>query len=263
LAEKNDDYQACVAPYQWFVNDNGGTANPAPLPACCLGQANPDHPMEACPIAEGYCTSTSYYAASGCATATANHALGCPVNSGVQQEVGPGSATSPATPNGRNAIQNTNYARQLYEMGNQAYRWQFDDAFALQSCPAAADTKYTVTLCPNGGTPYDSTQEWTYSAATGCSAVRKERGVGAERVAYSSLVACQRANLKYACAEVPDKAWVTNAIWTVVLTDGVPYSKIPKPTLMCQTIMSPSGSVPNCIYVYPGGSLTSPCGTAK
>ncbi|HEV2335298.1 MAG TPA: hypothetical protein VGS13_07365 [Stellaceae bacterium] len=247
---------ACVAPFHWF-EPPGALGNPP------VG-ANTTSPK----CGGGKCTSVSYYAAGACDSNPANADVACPSGSGGQAEVGPHQ-------NGRDATQNTHYVQRLHQMGVIAYSWQFDDAFALQSCPSSHATptmsyaKYQVTLCPNGNTtPYDTKQMWEFSGGT-CQ-------VSASGT-YQSLVACQQANLKYSCTDVTDAVSyvyadnkpVTAALWAPVSNGGIAYSRIPTPKVECgpPNSMIEMGSVkaPHCVSVYgavgtyKSGTYESPC----
>jgi hypothetical protein len=255
---------ACVAPYRWF-EPPGTLGNPA---------AGSNTTLPGCK--NGTCSSVSYYAAAGCDLN--NPDVACPSSSGGQAEVGP-------KQNGQYAIQNTHYVQRLHQMAT-AYGWQFDDAFALQSCPSSNATPamqqatsyatYEVTLCPNGNTtPYDTTQRWEFSGG-----ICHVSASGS----YQSLVACRQANLKYSCTNVTDavnytyadenKRPVTAALWAPVSKGGIAYSKIPTPVVECgppnPAIENGTVTVPHCNLVYPAvgkynvpGTYESPCPSKK
>ncbi len=156
--------QACAAPYKWL--GSGSFGNPK--------NASPS--IDSTCSAAG-CTPYSYYAAAGCLDDTPEHAaIACPNGSGPQQRVGPAAAHD-----GTYAIQNTNWTQNLYAMGYTGYTSQYDDAVGGQVCDWGATM--TVTLCPNGGKPYDSTQQWAFNSTTGTCAVSPSGS-------YSSLFAC-------------------------------------------------------------------------
>ncbi len=202
--------KACVAPYKWFESQTLGypVDTHANQPNCALGT----------------CTSTSYYAADSCDGAnTTTLKYFCPQNSGPQQRVGPHFSKHVSiydVPDGMYSIHNTNFVKQLYQLGPKGYTWQFDDGVGLLNCPSTATvnepakyTTYTITACPDGGTrnPAEPTQ-WMFSHERGyCVAVGGRHG---ER-AYGSLVSCQQANIRYVCDDVTkyDPYEVPDALW--------------------------------------------------
>jgi hypothetical protein len=265
--DTSGNYQACLSPYQWFSNSVGTTANPHPTP-------NPKPVGSSCAFLPGgpYCTATSYYAGAGCTASmdVTSNALGCPVGggplgtgspAGAQQQVGPGSPTSLQTPTGEYAIHNTYWVQQLYQMGYPGYTWSYGDATGGQGCPSIATSgqplypQYTVTLCPNGGTPYSKTQGWTYSSSSGLCVLSTSGGN------YTSLAACQQANLKYACVNQADDSHVPNAMFQVSAKGMYSHQDIPTPTLTCKDLTltfsgsSSSAQVPHCSFVFPADPL--------
>jgi hypothetical protein len=186
LLTSDSQYQkACVAPYKWFEVSTFGNPN------------NTHTTQPNCPLNSDSCTSVSYYAGAGCDPN--NPRLACPAGSGPQQRVGP-------QQNGMFGVQNTNWVKELYALGYTGYTWQYGDGVGTQTCDAGAHI--TVTLCPNGGRPYDNSVKWQFSAATGSCAV-------ATGGAYPSLAACQQANMRYLCDNLTtnDPFSVPGALW--------------------------------------------------
>lgn len=188
LSEDGKYRRACIAPFHWFETTTSGSP------------ANTDPTQPNC--ANAKCTSVSYYAGDGCDGAQPR--LACPGGSGPQQRVGP-------QQNGRFAIQNTNWVTQIYGLGYTGYTWQYGDGVGNQTCPAAAKTSYTVTLCPEGGKPYEKSR-WKFSAADGDCAVAPD---GTRGRWYPSLAACQRDNMLYVCDDLTasDPFKVPGALW--------------------------------------------------
>ena len=207
--DPNGQAKACVAPYQWFEQDQlGSPVDTSPHAANC---------------ANGSCTSSSYYAAEGCdGTNSTTLMYSCPQHSGPQQRVGPHLATQNGpylTPDGMYSVHNTNYVRALYALGYKGYTWQFDDGVGLLNCPSSAAigdpqqyTTYTITVCPSGATnnPAQPAQ-WVFSPATGTCVLSGPGGGNS----YSSLALCQQANMRYLCDDVTkyDPYQVPNALW--------------------------------------------------
>jgi hypothetical protein len=239
-------YQACVAPYKWLEDGLSVTPNPGQVPnPTCSG---------------GTCNSVTYYAGVGCdSPPTAKH---CPGGSAGQEEVGP-------LLNGTQAIENTIYVRQVYQMGNKPiYRWQYDDQLANQSCPSSNNNsypQYTLTVSPNGGNPYSASQRWTYSNSNNTCTPTSD-----STAPYSSLIDCQHDRMNYVCKNVEDDTGFPNAMWVPsTKTDAVPFTSIPTFAFTCQTVSAPgscaggSCMVPLCRVVYSnGGTFSSPCPTS-
>ena len=270
--DPNGQPKACVAPYQWFEQDQlGSPTDGSPQPAVCTN---------------GSCTSSSYYAAAGCdGTNPTTLKYFCPQHSGPQQRVGPHLAVSAGSylvPDGMYAVHNTNYVRALYALGYKGYTWQFDDGVGLLNCPSSAAigdpqqyTSYTVTVCPNGAASNPAQPpRWVVYPTTG-TCVPSGPGGG---TSYSSLALCQQANMRYVCDDVtrydpyqvPDALWRADAQATRNST-GYGWQQVRQivastpPT--CQNRTYPAGiypdfvgtavTLPVCTYYYGGG--TSPC----
>jgi hypothetical protein len=268
--------KACVAPYQWFGDQTktlGDPVDKAPQNADC---------------ASGTCTSTSYYAAKSCdGTNTTTKRFFCPEHSGPQQRVGPHLVVpfeGYETPDGMFSIHNTNYVKQLYALGYKGYTWQFDDGVGLLNCPStyrigdpAEYTSYTITACPSGATTNPAEPaKWVYSSTTGTCVASS---VGGGVTSYGSIIACQRANIRYVCDNVTgfDPFKVPNALWRAdpdatkaktgfTWTQVASYIANTKPS--CGMHEYPAGitpdfkdtpvSLPLCTYYYGGGSQLCP-----
>ncbi len=251
--------KACVAPYLWFEStDLGSPKNPkATEPGCPKGAA---------------CSSVSYYAGAGCDSSDRRSLkLDCPGNSGPQQRVGP-------QQNGQFAIHNTNWVSQLYALGYSGYSWQYADGVGGQTCPAAPQAVYQVTLCPGGGKPYATTAKWEFSEATGACAA----GEGAA-AKYNSLIACQRANMRFVCDaltasdpyKVPSALWQADAPATLHKAgySWPEVSRIESQTkLTCQMHDYPNGvspdfpkkvKLPLCTFYFGGGGKLCPSPTRR
>lgn len=152
--------QGCAAPKFWFDTTTIG---------------NPVNPVKLVENTEPPWNSANWY---GCA----GQADGGPGNGGTECVKGPteGSKTYP--------ISLTNFAKDLKAMGYKGYTWAYDDGAGLFNCNWGANI--TLTLCPNGGTPYDANTKWAYKGGE-CSAGKTG--------SYKSLLACQQANMKYRC----------------------------------------------------------------
>ena len=154
------DYRACVAPKLWFDTTTlGDPVNPTQTP---------------CDDESAMC----WYGCGGPCTDKTDPSCG-----GIPCKAGP-----TATHNGTKAINNTNWVTQLYAMGYRGYTWAYGDGIGLQQCDWGAQIK--VTLCPNGGVPYDSSVKWAYSGGA-CSV--------SNGGSYDSLFDCQKANMKFSC----------------------------------------------------------------
>jgi|GEM_PF-926811 len=82
----------------------------------------------------------------------------------------------------------TNYVKSLKAVGYKGYTWQYDDLAGTMTCDWGE--QINLTLVPNGGVPYDPATKWAYDGGK-CS--------GGKKGSYSSLLACQQANMKYKC----------------------------------------------------------------
>lgn len=237
--------KACVAPYKWMGSKSFGSPknNSITSPSC----------------SGGGCTSISYYAGAGCDAS--NPRLACPANSGPQQRVGP-------KQDGTFAIQNTHWVRQLYALGYTGYTWQYGDGVGTQTCTAAANTNYTVTLCPNGGKPYARTAKWQFVKATGTCSLATGTGTS-----YGSLAACQQAKMRYVCDDLTagDPFKVPGALWRADPTatrkgTGATYRDFQRlAELQCNPAFPVSlpnqpsvKNVPICYYYY-GSTPASLC----
>lgn len=190
--------KACVAPFNWFLTgDLGSPANTSPTPASSCSATT--------------IASACFYAAAGCITA--EPVTSCPGASGPQQKVGP-------LGTGHFAIQNTSWVQQLLAMGYDGYTWQYGDGVGDQTCDWGG--QITLTLCPNGGTPYVPNVLWEFSPATGnCTATGT--GTPDNTTTFGSLFACQTANMRYTCQDntpndpfkVRSAAWQADAQATV------------------------------------------------
>ena len=134
--DPNGQPKACVAPYQWFEQDQlGSPTDGSPQPAVCTN---------------GSCTSSSYYAAAGCdGTNPTTLKYFCPQHSGPQQRVGPHLAVSAGSylvPDGMYAVHNTNYVRALYALGYKGYTWQFDDGVGFAELPVERRDRRSATV---------------------------------------------------------------------------------------------------------------------
>jgi hypothetical protein len=241
--------QACAAPYKWFMTGTLGTPkNTAPSSGACTTIA-----------------SACFYAAAGCDNS--QPVTGCPGGSGPQQKVGPKG-------DGTVAIQNTNWVQQLYMLGYNGYTWQYGDGVGNQSAPWG--TSYTVTLCPNGGTPYVASQLWTFSATTGACSTSGQTGTPNNQTTYGSLFACQTANMRYTCDNYtsvdpygsPTGLWKADPAATLAKT-GQTYAQVQGRTLTCKdyTLQIPTGggftpnpspatlTLPECNYFWSGTSV--------
>lgn len=189
LTETATAMRACVAPYKWFQTGALGTP------------PNPSPSSGACSTIDSAC----FYAGAGCDNA--KPVVACPGGSGPQQRVGP-------TGNGNYGIQNTAWVQQLFETGYGGYTWQYGDGVGTQTCSWGSDL--TVTLCPNGGSPWRKAQLWTFDAATGRCATDGSTGPANGTTTFNSLVACQRAHMRYTCVDLTpgDPFNVPAAMWT-------------------------------------------------
>ena len=97
--------------------------------------SNPD------PQAPNGCNSASFYACAGSCAATGEN----PGGGAADCEVGPKA-------DGSFGIEDTNYVTTLKSLGYKGYTWPYDDAEGLQQCNWGGTM--VLTLCPNGGTPY-------------------------------------------------------------------------------------------------------------
>jgi len=124
-----------------------------------------------------------------------------PGQGGVQCDKGPKS-------DGTTPIGLAGYVRRIKEMGMNGYAWQYDDYSANHNCnqtSSATSARFLLTLCPGSATgasypwpagskPYLTTQGWNWSSGK-CTASNSGG-------TYTSLYACQVANLKYECKAV-------------------------------------------------------------
>ena len=160
--DQSGNLQGCAAPKFWFDTTNlGNPINPVKL------VENKDPPWN----------SANWY---GCAGTTD----GGPGNGGTDCVKGPsdGSKTYP--------ISLTNFVKDLKAMNYRGYTWAYDDGEGLFNCNWGGTVM--VTVCPNGGTPYDANTKWAYKGGK-CSADKKGT--------HESLIACQQANMKYRCEQ--------------------------------------------------------------
>lgn len=126
LLNTNDkrQLQACSSPGHWMTSP---------------GVGDPTNPNAQAP--DG-CNSASFYACAGsCAATGAN-----PGGGASECEIGP-------KLDGSFGIENTSYVTTLKSLGYKGYTWPYDDAEGLQQCTWGGTM--ALTLCPNGGTPYD------------------------------------------------------------------------------------------------------------
>jgi hypothetical protein len=266
--------KACVAPYKWFQLETlGNPVDTSPQPPNC---------------ANGACTSTSYYAAESCdGTNATTLKYFCPQHSGPQQRVGPHLVVESGgyrIPDGRFSVHNSNFVKDLYALGYKGYTWQFDDGVGLLNCPSTAEsdqpekyTRYTITVCPSGGTRDPTTGEhWQYSSATGT--CLPSSGSGAAGAIYASIAGCQQANMRYVCDDVTeyDPYDVPNALWradqhATLDKRGFTWAEVEKIKIRtaatCGNRTYPHGitpdfagsvSLPLCTYYYGGGTKLCP-----
>jgi len=275
--DPNGQAKACIAPYQWFEQDQlGSPADTSPHAANC---------------SNGSCTSSSYYAAEGCdGTNSSTLMYDCPQHSGPQQRVGPHLATPSGPyliPDGMYAIHNTNYVRALYALGYKGYTWQFDDGVGLLNCPSSAAigdpqqyTTYTITVCPHGATSNPAQPaQWVFSPATGTCVVSGSGGGPGGGMSYSSLALCQQASMRYVCDDVSqyDPYQVPNALWRADAQatrnrTGYNWPQVRQIVAstppICQDHDYPAGispdfvgtdvKLPLCTYYYGGGTSLCP-----
>ena len=230
--------KACVAPFNWFITSTLGTpTNPDPSDPSCAA-----------------ITSSCFYAGAGCNTSEPE--TQCPGGSGPQQKVGPQA-------NGQFAIQNTNWVQNLFALGYGGYTWQYGDGVGDQSCSWGGTA--ALTLCPNGGTPYNPSVLWTFSSTTGaCSA----NGTGTPDgiTTFGSLIACQQATMLYACQDLTltDPFGIASAMWNADPTatldgTGSTYAEVQaqRPgALTCSTLTVQN--IPAGAYGNPGGTMQLP-----
>ncbi|MBT3257607.1 MAG: hypothetical protein HN366_14295 [Deltaproteobacteria bacterium] len=160
--DESGNQQGCAAPKFWFDTTSIG---------------NPVNPVKLMENTEPPWNSANWY---GCAGA----ADGGPGNGGTDCVKGPtdGNKTYP--------ISLTNFVKDLKSMGYKGYTWAYDDGVGLFNCNWGGTVM--VTVCPNGGTPYDTNTKWAYKSGK-CSAGKKG--------SYKSLIACQQANMHYKCED--------------------------------------------------------------
>ena len=192
---ENSYYKACVSPGKWVTTQTlGNPANPTGIPLTTDGLGVVPH------------TSDWYSTAMLCGIAASSASCVCPACGGVQAYKG-------MNDNNTKSIPLTNFVTRLKEMGyRDGYSWPYDDAAGDMSCNQGGIL--TITLCPQGGKPYDKNRQWWYNATDKtCGVV--DASTPAEAPKFASLFACQRDGIqKYSI--VPEQLTSANGLTATV-----------------------------------------------
>lgn len=192
---ENSYYKACVSPGKWVTTQTlGSPVNPTAIPLTADGLGVTPH------------TSDWYSTAMLCGIAASSTSCVCPACGGVQAYKG-------IDDNYTKSIPLTNFVTRLKEMGyKDGYSWPYDDAAGDMSCDQGGIL--TITLCPQGGKPYDKSRQWWYNATDQtCGVV--DASTPSDAPKFASLFACQRDGIqKYSI--VPEALTSANGLTATV-----------------------------------------------